>query len=81
MKETNFKSSWYQVLLRCDFNAERQLCGVLIAPTLILTENDADHTKGIKSFEMTALLTKAVQELQAEVVDLKTELAALKKHH
>ena len=42
-----------------------------VLPTAVLTENNAEKTKGLKYNEITAVLTKALQEQQAEIVALK----------
>lgn len=56
-----------------------------VLPSAVLTENNAEKTKGLKSNELITVLTKAVQELKAandrqeqELQTLKTELAAVK---
>ncbi|HEY2010591.1 MAG TPA: tail fiber domain-containing protein [Rhizomicrobium sp.] len=42
-----------------------------VLPTAVLTENNAEKTKGLKYNEITAVLTKALQEQQAEILALK----------
>ena len=44
-----------------------------IAPTAVLTQDNAEKTKGLKYNELIALLTKAMQEQQAQIQALKTE--------
>lgn len=42
-----------------------------VLPTTVLTENNAEKTKGLKYNEITAVLTKAVQEQEIEIRDLR----------
>lgn len=44
-----------------------------IAPTVVLTQDNAEKTKGLKYNELIALLTKAMQEQQAQIQALKAE--------
>jgi hypothetical protein len=48
-----------------------------ILPSAVLTQADAKKTKGIKYNEIVVLLTKAVQEQQAQIDALKAEIAKL----
>lgn len=43
-----------------------------ILPSVVLTEANAEKTKGLKYNELIALLTKAIQEQQAEITTLRT---------
>ena len=43
-----------------------------------MTREDAEEIKGLKYNEIVALLTKAMQEQQAEIEALKVEMATLK---
>jgi hypothetical protein len=43
-----------------------------------LTGTDSEKTKGLKYNELVAVLTKAVQEEEAEIQSLKQQVAALK---
>lgn len=43
-----------------------------ILPSVVLTEANAEKTKGLKYNELIALLTKAIQEQQAEIATLRT---------
>jgi len=59
-----------------------------VLPSVVLTENNEEKTKGLKYNELIAVLTKAVQELKTandrqeqELQALKTELAAVKALH
>jgi hypothetical protein len=48
-----------------------------VLPSIVLTENNAEKTLGIKYTELIPVLTKAVQEQQAEIDALKAQVAAL----
>jgi hypothetical protein len=49
-----------------------------VLPSVVLTQNDTRKTKGIKYTEIIPLLTKALQEQQAEIEQLRAMVAALK---
>jgi Chaperone of endosialidase len=49
-----------------------------VLPSVVLTENNAEKTLGIKYTELIPVLAKAIQEQQAEIEELRAELAALK---
>jgi endosialidase-like protein len=46
-----------------------------VVPTVVLTQDNAEKTKGLKYNELIALLTKAMQEQQDQIKALKTEEA------
>jgi hypothetical protein len=48
-----------------------------VLPQVVLTENNAEKTLGLKYDEIIPVLTAAIQEQQAEIAALKTRLAAL----
>ncbi|HEY5411214.1 MAG TPA: hypothetical protein VIJ94_10865 [Caulobacteraceae bacterium] len=48
-------------------------------PSVVLTEKNAEKTLGIKYTQIIPVLAAAVQEQQAEIVELKAEAAALKQ--
>jgi len=52
-----------------------------ISPSIVFTQNDAEKTKGLKYNEIVALLTKAVQEQQREILALKAENDDLEKRY
>jgi Chaperone of endosialidase len=49
-----------------------------ILPSVVVTEDNAEKTKGMKYSEIIPVLVKAVQEQQAEIDDLKKTNAAMK---
>ncbi len=55
----------------------QEVQGVL--PSVVLTENNQEKTLGIKYDEIIPVLTKAIQEQQAEIATLQAEVVALKK--
>ncbi len=52
-----------------------------VLPSVVLTEKNAEKTLGLKYTEIIPVLTKAIQEQQAEIEALKAQLAALKAAH
>jgi hypothetical protein len=48
-----------------------------VLPSVVLTEGNAERTLGIKYTELIPVLTKAIQEQQAEIETLKAQVAAL----
>jgi hypothetical protein len=46
-----------------------------VAPSVVLTQNNAEQTLGLKYQEIVVLLVKAVQEQQVEIAALKAQLA------
>ena len=48
-----------------------------LLPTTVLTEKDAEKTKGLKYNEFISVLTKAVQEQQHEIASLKAAVAKI----
>jgi len=49
-----------------------------IIPSVVLTEANAEKTKDLKYTEIIPVLTKAIQEQEAEIAELRAEVAALK---
>ena len=49
-----------------------------VLPSVVLTENNSEKTLGIKYTELIPVLAKAIQEQQAEIEQLRAELAAVK---
>ena len=49
-----------------------------VLPSVIVTQNDADRTKGLKYSELIPVLVKAIQEQQVEIETLKSQLAVSK---
>jgi hypothetical protein len=49
-----------------------------VLPAVVLTENNTEKTLGIKYTELIPVLAKAIQEQQAEIEQLRAELAAMK---
>jgi hypothetical protein len=49
-----------------------------VLPSVVLTENNAERTLGIKYTELIPVLAEAIQEQQAEIEQLRAELAAMK---
>jgi hypothetical protein len=49
-----------------------------VLPSTVLTQNDANKTKGLKYNEIVAVLTKAMQEQQVEIQKQKDEISVLK---
>jgi len=52
---------------------------VKVLPSVVLTEDNAEKTMGIKYTEIIPVLAKAIQEQQAEIEALRAEIAELKK--
>jgi len=52
---------------------------IKVLPSVVLTEDNAEKTLGIKYTEIIPVLAKAIQEQQAEIEALRAEVAALKK--
>ena len=50
-----------------------------VLPSMVLTQDNEEKTKGLKSTELLPVLTKAVQELKAENDALKARIEALEK--
>jgi len=50
-----------------------------VFPDVVLTENNAEKTKGLKYNELIAILTKGVQEQEKEIADLHAEVSDLKR--
>jgi hypothetical protein len=49
-----------------------------VLPAVVLTENNSERTLGIKYTELIPVLAKAIQEQQAEIEQLRAELAAVR---
>ena len=50
-----------------------------VLPSVVLTENNSEKTKGIKYSDLIPVLTKAIQEQQAEIDELKQTVSQLKR--
>lgn len=50
-----------------------------VLPTMVITKDDADKTKAIKSTDLLPVLVKALQEQQAKIDELEKKIEALEK--
>ena len=51
----------------------------MILPSMVITSNDDEKSKGVKYIELLAVYAKAIQELQQEIELTKKEIELLKK--